>query len=130
MLRICFCLLAFSCLHSCMLQKDGFKDNCKKNFPGKWKYDDYSTSTIHVVRTKDKQFEYTQNGKYFYEYDIKWLEDCTYQMTFLTTSDPNPAIAREGDKLIVEIISIDKNILEYSTTFDGKLDTGTMTRID
>ena len=104
--------------------------NCKKYFPGKWKYDDLPTSTIYVVRTKKKQFEYTQNGKYYYEYDLKWLKKCKYQMTFVLTTDPNPAVAREGDVLIVEIIDISKSKMQYKTTAGGQQDIGKMTKID
>ena len=122
--------IALLCVGSCASINNNLQVNCKKHFSGKWKYDKFSTSIIYVTRTKKKQFEHTQNGKYYYEYDLKWLEKCKYQMTLVSITDPNPAIAKEGDILIVEITSSLENKMSYKTIYKNKQRTGNMTRID
>ncbi len=103
--------------------------NCKKYFSGKWKYNDLSASTIYVVRTKKKQFEYTEDGKYYFEYNIKWLSACKYQMTYIKTNSPTPAIAQPGETLVVDIVDIQQNTMQYKTTFRDKQEIGSMTKI-
>jgi len=104
--------------------------NCKKHFPGKWRYDDLPASKIYVIRTKKKQFEYTEDGEYYFEYNIKWLTACKYQMTFVKTNSPIPAIAKPGETLIVDILEIGQTTMQYKTVFRDKQETGSMTRIE
>lgn len=104
--------------------------NCKKYFSGKWKYDKLDPVKIYVVRTKKKQFEYIQNGKYYYEYDLKWLDKCRYQLTYVGTNSPKAAIIKVGESFIVEILDADSKKMTYKTSFLNKTDVGIMTKID
>lgn len=104
--------------------------NCKKHFPGKWKYDDLPASKIYVIRTNKKQFEYTEDGKYYFEYNIKWLTACRYQMAFVKTNSPTPAIAKPGETLIVDILEISQTNMQYKTVFRDRQEVGSMVRID
>ncbi len=120
----------FSFFTFCTSVKDNTEANCKEYFPGKWKYDKYPTSTIYVIRTIEKQFEYTQDGKYYYEYEINWLSDCRYQMIYLSTSNPNMLNRNIGDTIAVEIDNARTRSMSYKTTFKNKIDSGSMTKIN
>jgi len=103
--------------------------NCSDYFNGKWKYDHHDVDYIYVERNHKKQFEYMENGKYYYEFDIEWLTDCTYELTYKGTTSPVPAAAQIGEKLIVEITTINDSITEYKTTFRNMALVGSMSRI-
>ncbi len=103
-------------------------DNCQKYFDGIWKYDELPASKIYVVRTYNKQYEYIEDGKYFYEYDIEWLDECRYEMTFVKTTSPTQAKINKGEKLTVYILEISKNKMSYKTTFRNTEEVGEMSR--
>lgn len=84
---------------------------------------------IYVERNKDKQFEYIENGKYYYEFDIDLITDCKYELTYKGTTSPNSAAAKIGEKFTIEIIKINDSEMEYKTTFRNLEDVGKMTRI-
>lgn len=114
-----FALLSFS----------GEKE-CEKYFAGKWKYEKYDVEYIYVVRDLKKQYEYTENGKYYYEFDIRWLTECSYELTYKGTNSPNTAAAEVGEKFTVEIITINDSITEYKTVFRDLEDVGKMVRME
>lgn len=103
--------------------------DCKKLFEGKWRYRHIATEDLFVVRTLDKQFEYVENGKYYYEFKIKWLSDCKYELTYIGTTSPVPAAANINEKCIVTIIGIDAGFMKYKTVFRDQLDVGEMDRV-
>jgi len=105
-------------------------NNCQKYFDGIWKYDELPMSKIYVVRTYKKQYEYVEDGKYFYEYNIKWLDDCKYEMTYIKTTSPNTAKIKPGEKLTVNILEISKNHTMYKTIFRNSEEIGEMSRIN
>ena len=105
------------------------KDNCKKDFSGKWKYSDLATEELFVVRTKKKQLEYTENGKYYYEFEIKWLSSCQYQAIYKGTNSPTPAYARIGEINTITILEIDGDRMKYHSKIRDIEEVGEMTRI-
>lgn len=106
------------------------ENNCRKYFTGKWKYEKYDTDYIYVVREEKTQRAYMENGKYYYEFAINWLTECTYELTYKGTNSPNPAVANIGEKFLVEITNINDSITEYKTVFRDKTDVGKMVRIE
>lgn len=105
------------------------RNECKKYFSGTWKYEKYDVEYIYVKRDLKKQFEYVENGKYYYEFDIKWLTECKYQLTYKGTSSPLPAEAKIGEMFTVEILNINDSITEYKTVFRDLEDRGKMVLI-
>lgn len=105
------------------------KNNCKKNFVGKWKYSEIPKEKTYVVRTLDKQLEYSENGKYYYEFSIKWINDCKYEITYIGTNSPFPAVTKIGEITTVKIINIDKTKMKYHTYFRNLEEVGEMARI-
>ena len=103
--------------------------DCKKLFPGKWKYRNYSTEEAFVVRTLDKQYEYVENGKYYYEFKIKWLSNCKYELTYIGTNSPKPSVANVNETCTVEIIGIDSEYMKYRTIFRDQLDVSEMDKV-
>jgi hypothetical protein len=103
--------------------------DCKKMFPGKWKYRNVPTKEMYVVRTLEKQFEYVENGKYYYEFKIKWLSDCKYELTYVGTTSPTPSVAKPNETCTVEIIGIDNEYMKYRTIFRDELDVSEMEKI-
>lgn len=108
-----------------------FNENidCKEYFSGKWKYERYDVEYIYVVRDMEKQYEYMENGKYYYEFDIEWVTECKYQLTYKGTTSPKPAAAKIGEKFIIEITKINDSLTEYKTVFRDLEDVGKMVRI-
>ncbi|EDP96275.1 hypothetical protein U8527_09190 [Kordia algicida OT-1] len=115
---VMFALLSFST-----------QNNCRKYFKGKWKYEKYDAEYIYVVREEKVQRAYMENGKYYYEFSINWLSDCSYELTYVGTNSPNPAVAKIGEKFSVEITNINDSITEYKTIFREKTDVGRMVRM-
>ena len=104
--------------------------DCKKLFAGKWKYKNIDPKSLFVVRTLQKQMEYVDNGKQFYEYKIRWIDKCSYHLIYLGTTSVNPASMKVGDSLLVEILSIDKTKMTYRTTVgEGRQDNDEMEKM-
>ena len=103
--------------------------DCKKLFPGKWKYRNLSVQEAYVVRTLTKQYEFVENGKYYYEFKIRWLSNCKYELTYLGTTSPKPALANINETLTVEILGIDSEYMKYRTIFRDILDVSEMEKI-
>ena len=117
--------LAITFLISCKMDKA----NCRKYFAGKWKYEQYAPETAYVIRTLDKQIEYVENGKYHYDFDIKWLSDCSYQLIYKGTNSSTPAKAKIGETTIVEIVDIEATEMKYHTKFRNLEEVGKMTKL-
>lgn len=103
--------------------------DCKYKFIGKWKYEQILAKDMYVVRTLEKQFEYVENGKYYYEFDINWLSKCKYELTYVGTNSPNPAVAKVGESFTVEIIEINRKTMKYKSIFREMTDVGEMQKI-
>jgi hypothetical protein len=103
--------------------------DCKKMFAGKWKYRNVPATESYVVRTLDKQFEYVENGKYYYEFKIRWLSDCKYELKYIGTTSPKPSVAEINETCTVEIIGIDNEYMKYRTIFRDQLDVSEMEKM-
>ncbi len=103
--------------------------DCKSMFTGKWKYEQISAKDMYVVRTLEKQYEYVENGKYYYEFDINWHSECKYELTYVGTNSPKPALAKVGESFTVEIIEINRKTMKYKTIFRELTDIGEMQKI-
>jgi hypothetical protein len=103
--------------------------DCKKMFPGKWKYRNVSATESYVVRTLEKQLEYEENGKYYYEFKIRWISDCKYELTYTGTNSPKPFVANINETCTVEIIGIDNEYMKYKTIFRDQLDVSEMEKM-
>jgi hypothetical protein len=100
--------------------------NCKQYFTGTWIYEKYPKTQIYAVRTLSKQLEYTENGKYFYEFDIKWVSDCKYQLLYKGTTSSTPAAAKIGEVTTVDILKINQDEMTYQTVFKNLKEVGNM----
>lgn len=99
--------------------------NCKRFFAGKWDYT-AANQKVYVERTLTKTIEYLD--KYSFEYDNVWSNDCEYDIIFKKTTMPSYNLEKPGEKIHVNILSIDKNIMRYTTTFRGRKMNGEMYR--
>jgi hypothetical protein len=108
--------------------KDGLNlahNNCKKFFEGKWKYI-VSTQNIYVERSFDKTTEYT--GIYSTEYNNEWISDCEYDLTFIRSDIPGYTLQKKGDKMRINIMSIDDNVMKYKCFYKNREIEGEMVR--
>lgn len=103
--------------------------DCRKNFEGKWRYKTIPQDTIFVVRTFAEQREYTEGGKYYYAFKLRWINDCKYVMIYKGTTSNRPALIPVGDSLLVEILNINKTEMKYKTTVGELVDIGEMERM-
>ncbi|MDR3714464.1 MAG: hypothetical protein P4L51_16755 [Puia sp.] len=104
-------------------------NNCRKFFEGTWSYT-ANSQTIDIERTFDKTIEYTENKKYKFEYENRWLDDCKYEIKFIKTNRPNYNLEQIGEIITVEILEIDKTQMKYTAVFRGRETPGEMRRID
>lgn len=110
-------------------------NNCKPLFTGKWKYnainpDDLKSGDVVVDRTLQLTTEYTENKKYSFVYATKWLNDCSYELTFKKTTKPNFKLIKVGEVIPVEITYIDDEVMRYRSSFRGINTEGEMYRAD
>lgn len=84
---------------------------------------------MFVECTTKKQLEYIENGKYYYEFDIKWLTPCKYEAIYKGTNSPYPANAAIGDITTIEILEITKDKMKYRTKFNDIEEVAEMNRI-
>ena len=103
--------------------------DCKKMFPGKWKYKNMPVEEAYVVRTLQKQYEFVENGKYYYEFDVRWKTACKYELIYVGTTSPKPAMANINETCTVEIIGIDNDYMKYRTIFRDMLDVSEMEKV-
>ncbi|HLY72126.1 MAG TPA: hypothetical protein VKR53_20475 [Puia sp.] len=103
--------------------------DCRKDFAGKWKYKNISPDSTYVMRTLEKQFEYVDHGKYYYEFSVRWLDDCSYQLTYIGTTSPRPAAIQIGESLHVDILSINNTRMTYKTIFRNLQESDEMEKI-
>ncbi len=99
--------------------------NCKRFFAGKWNYT-AANQKIYVERTLTKTIEYLD--KYTFEYDNVWINDCEYDLIFKKTTMPSYNLEKPGEKIHVNILTIDKDIMRYTSTFRGRNINGEMYR--
>lgn len=106
-----------------------FTPDCQEHFAGTWKYEQYTVEQIYVERTAQKQFEYVNNGKEWFEYRVEWISDCSYILTYVGTNSTKPPIVEIGESFQVEINFENDSTMHYKTTFRGNMDEGVMYRI-
>jgi hypothetical protein len=100
-------------------------NDCKKYFPGKWHYTTMSQK-VTIERTLQKTTEHI--GKYFYEYETKWINNCEYQLIFKKTDDPEYKVPKGNEPMIVDIVEIDDNSMQYHISYYGRNINNEMTR--
>jgi len=99
--------------------------DCERFKTGKFKYNDPNFGTVIIKRDKDKQIEMPAEGKTEIHGDVKWLNECTYTMTYtkIVNADAPHLI---GKKITVEIIESRDNTYTCRVTaedgFSGTLD--------
>ena len=103
-------------------------NNCKLNFAGKW-VTNFNGQKIEVERTLSKSVEYYENRKYYFSYDIEWINDCEYKLIFKKTNKPNFTFTKPGEFLNIEILEIDSKTMKYNAVFRGNSNIGEMVKI-
>jgi tetratricopeptide (TPR) repeat protein len=105
--------------------------NCKMAHNGKFIYaSNQSDTTAYIERKGNKQTEHFENDKYQTEFNIKWISDCEYELTFVKTNDPELNFLQKGDKLIIKISNVKDNQYEYHSNLNGMISTGTHIKIE
>jgi hypothetical protein len=91
--------------------------DCLQFHTGKFSYFDSSNNTIFVTRKKNRQEEYNHQTKVKTVLKIKWISDCSYQIT-QTWSNSKQQRKSSGTYTIVNITKIIGNGdgYEYSCT--------------
>lgn len=101
------------------------QEPCAVMKQGSFKYLDADDTTAYFDITGEKHTEYHQNKKYYIKSDMKWVDDCTYELTMTGITIPNFPF-KTGDKMKVEILRVEKDIIFYRSTvmgnsWDGRL---------
>ena len=93
-------------------------NNCRQFFPGKWSYS-ANGRKIQVERTLKTTIEYTDDRKFKFEYSNKWINDCSYEITFIGTTKPKYNLMKVGEVMKVDILEIDRDRMKYNVLFRG-----------
>lgn len=93
----------------------------------------YGSSKMQVTisRTKEKQVDKIlyQGGTYYLYSDIKWLNDCEYEIIMTSSTLPNYS-SQPGDVLNVKINKIEgKNIYYTTSSLKGEAKEYKMTKL-
>lgn len=102
-------------------------NKCKQFFVGNWKYS-INGKLINVERTFTKTIEFMENRKYLFEYENRWLNECSYEIVFKRTTKPNFKLIKVGEVIKVDILEIDQKSMRYSATFRGVDTVGEMVK--
>jgi hypothetical protein len=103
-------------------------DSCQILHKGTFRYGDTSQDIIVKIEGT-KHTEYHQNGKYVIESDIRWINDCEFDMTMRRITIPNFPY-EPGDVMNVKIEKVVENEIYYTSTVKGKNWRGKMVKIN
>jgi hypothetical protein len=87
---------------------------------GKFKYLDVDDKTAFFEINNNKLVEYYQNKKYYVKADLRWINDCTYELSLTAATLPKLAF-KPGDKLKMEIVKISHDTVTYKATTDKRV---------
>jgi hypothetical protein len=91
--------------------------DCKKLHKGIFMYGDNNTEIKVVIKGKS-HIEYHQEGKYIIQSEIKWVNNCEYNMTMIKVTIPDFPYGK-GDVMNVKINEVKGNEIFYTSTVKG-----------
>jgi hypothetical protein len=77
-----------------------------------------SEKKVKVVIKGNSHIEYHNKGQYLIRSDIKWINDCEYNMTMTEVTIPDFPYSA-GDIMNVRIIRVEGNTIFYTSTVKG-----------
>ncbi len=81
--------------------------NCKDFQSGSFKLDGPQSQDIVVERKGNIQYERSDIGGYENQFELIWLDDCTYQLVFIESTKPASISLTKEDTLTVRITGTD-----------------------
>lgn len=88
----------------------GQENDCKKFKNGKFKIVDNAAGNSIIERKGSRQIEYGEGSKLKLEFEVEWLNDCTYTLEIKEVlENQNNVELPEGMILTVEIIETKEN---------------------
>ncbi len=94
---------------------------CKSLHTGSFKVFTKETGTTYINRTKKEQIERNDDLGYEVIFDIKWINDCTYELRPKKLLKGDPAIMGDGTNVLktrMKDISTKGYVAETSSNFD------------
>jgi hypothetical protein len=95
------------------------KGNCSLLHEGTFNYEGIENEAIKVVIKKTKHIGYHSNGKYVIESELKWVNECEYNMTMTKITIPDFPY-QVGDIMNVKVNKITGKEIFYTSTVNGK----------
>ena len=92
--------------------------DCKSFQQGRYKLIGDQAGDVIVERTGDVQIETSVEGDFKHEFNIRWVDDCNYELVFLRTNKPSMIALTEMDTLKVEIVSTEGNTCNTIARFE------------
>lgn len=105
------------CVFSESLSQDMDDRLCKKFRTGKYIYKQVEGS--YSIRSKKKQVSYYRDGM-INTFKVEWKTDCQFELTFISSSNPEQKTYKVNDKLLVSIIDIEDQCYTFESTLNGK----------
>lgn len=105
-------------------------ENCELAHFGKFKYINNPDTSAYILRKENKQTEHYENNSYFTEFEIKWLSDCEYELTFMQTNDLKMSFLKKGDTLKVKVSNVTAKGYNYSANLKGNVSQGAHLKIE
>ena len=96
-------LLAFFTLAS-TLHLHAQVTTCKSLHNGSFKIFDKESGTTYIKRTETSQTETNKEMGYEMIFDVKWIDDCTYELRPKKLIKGDPAIIRDGKGVLTTMI--------------------------
>lgn len=95
------------------------KSPCDTMRAGTFKYIGGDDTTAVVVIDGDKHMEFHNNSAYHIASDIKWINNCTFELTMTEITIPNFPFG-PGDKMKVEIQKVNGDLINFRATVNGQ----------
>jgi hypothetical protein len=96
------------------------KKTCKDFQKGKFVAPDEKVADIHITRNDSVQIEESTKRGFKHVYNIHWIDDCNYYLTFKSTNNQEENWLSSQDTLWVGIMKIDGDLHEYHARINSQ----------
>jgi hypothetical protein len=103
--------------------------DCLKFKEGTFTFEEYPHNTLIVTRTKSKQVEHETFEDLKLKFKVKWIDECTYILTYLGANKVYPG-SKKGDTMTIKIVKTEGNKYWYEAEHKGEMIPGEMIKIE
>ena len=88
-----------------------------------------SKDRIEVIIKGNHHTEYHNNGKYFSQSKLDWIDDCSFNMTMEEVTIPDFPFGK-GDVMNLQVDAVEGNKISYTASVKGYRWNGTLIKVE